>query len=337
MADPTYTIVTTMKNEGPFILEWIAYHRAIGFTNFVVFTNDCDDGTDKIIMRLEELGLAHHVHNKLKAGQSPQRTALRRSQWNEVAQASDWLMCADVDEFLMIRTGNGTMHDLMAAVGEVDAISFCWKLFGNGGRTAFEPGFVTEQFKWAAPEDRFPHFRASGMKTLMKNNEKFVRLRIHRPLIEKEAEDVAWVDAGGQPMPDAYRDAKWSAHKEFSHEFARLHHYAVRSVDSFLVKRDRGRTNHVNGDQGMDYWQSMNSNFEYDDAIETRLPAARQLFEDYMADPELAALHQTACSWHSDKIAELKTREGWDTFREDLVKTDPGARWRKRKRAATPA
>ena len=26
------TIVTTMKNEGPFMLEWIAYNRVIGFT-----------------------------------------------------------------------------------------------------------------------------------------------------------------------------------------------------------------------------------------------------------------------------------------------------------------
>ncbi len=330
MAEPKFTIVTTMKNEGPFILEWIAYHRSIGFTDFVIFTNDCDDGTDQIIMRLEELGLANHVVNTLKPGQSPQRKALRRSQWNEVAQASDWLMCADVDEFLMVRTGDGTLQDLMTAVGDVDAISFCWKLFGNGGRTAFEPGFVTEQFHWAAPENKFPHFRASGMKTMMKNNEKFVRLRIHRPLIAEDAKDLRWVDAGGQPMPEAYREAKWSAHRDFSHQFARLHHYAVRSVDSFLVKRDRGRTNHVNADQGMDYWQSMNTNFEEDRSIAARLPAARKLFESYLADDVLAELHQTACAWHSAKIAELKAREGWDDFRQELIATDPGAKWRKR-------
>ena len=321
-----------MKNEGPFILEWIAYHRAIGFTDFVIFTNDCDDGTDKIIIRLQELGLANHVVNRLKPGQSPQRKALRRSQWNEVAQASDWLMCADVDEFLMIRTGDGTLQDLMAAVGDVDAISFCWKLFGNGGREAFEPGFVTEQFHWGAPENKFPHFRASGMKTMMRNNEKFVRLRIHRPLIAEDAKDLRWVDAGGQPMPEAYRDAKWSAHRDFSHQFARLHHYAVRSVDSFLVKRDRGRTNHVNSDQGMDYWQSMNANFEEDRSIAARLPAAKAFFERYLEDAELNTLHQEACAWHSAKIAELKQRDGWDAFRKELIASDPGARWRRRHR-----
>ena len=68
MAEPTYQIVTTMKNEGPFILEWIAYHLSIGFTGFTVFSNDCDDGTDQIIVRLQELGVACHVENKLKPG-----------------------------------------------------------------------------------------------------------------------------------------------------------------------------------------------------------------------------------------------------------------------------
>ena len=41
-------IVTAMKNEGPFILEWAAYHLSIGFDRFLVYTNDCDDGTDAI-------------------------------------------------------------------------------------------------------------------------------------------------------------------------------------------------------------------------------------------------------------------------------------------------
>jgi len=325
---PSYTIVTTMKNEGPFILEWIAYHRSIGFTDFTVFTNDCDDGTDDIIIRLQELGVASHVANKLKPGQSPQRKALRRSQWHDKTQEADWLMCADVDEFLVIRDGAGHLRDLMAKVGDVDAISFCWKLFGHGQVEEFEPGFVTEQFFWAAPEHSYPNQRCSGMKTLMRNNEKFVRLKIHRPLVAEDPKNLRWVDAGGQPMPPRYLRSKWSAHRGFSHRFARLHHYAVRSIDSFLVKRDRGRTNHINADQGIDYWQSMNTNHEYDDAILARLPAARTEYNKLIADPVLAELHRAACDWHIAKIKELKGREGWPEFRAEIARIDPGADWR---------
>ncbi len=52
-------IVTTMKDEGPFILEWLAYHRSIGVTDFLVYTNDCSDGTDEMFDLLQEKG---HVY-----------------------------------------------------------------------------------------------------------------------------------------------------------------------------------------------------------------------------------------------------------------------------------
>ena len=47
-------VLSTMKNEGPFVLEWVAHHRAIGFDGFVIFSNDCTDGTDRILDRLDD-------------------------------------------------------------------------------------------------------------------------------------------------------------------------------------------------------------------------------------------------------------------------------------------
>ena len=53
-------IVTCMRNEAPFLLEWIAYHRAIGFTDFLIYSNDCEDGTDDLLDRLAERGVVIH-------------------------------------------------------------------------------------------------------------------------------------------------------------------------------------------------------------------------------------------------------------------------------------
>ncbi|MCB1331900.1 MAG: glycosyltransferase family 2 protein, partial [Maritimibacter sp.] len=41
-------IVGCMKDEAPYILEWIAYHRMIGVDNFLIYTNGCSDGTDAL-------------------------------------------------------------------------------------------------------------------------------------------------------------------------------------------------------------------------------------------------------------------------------------------------
>ncbi len=311
-------IVTTMKNEGPFILEWVAYNRLIGFTDFLIYTNDCDDGTDLIAQRLEAMGLAQHRQNPFKPGGSPQRSALKDSRGLDIVKNADWLICADCDEFLNIRVGEGRLDDLFAAVGEADAISVCWKLFGNSGRLDYSESPVIEQFDRACGELEFPNYRALGMKTLVRNNDRLEKLRIHRPAFHMDRGDVAWVDGGGRPMPDDYLGQGWKAYEGFSHDYARLHHYAVRSVDSFLVKRDRGRTNHVGDDQGITYWSNMNYNSEADTSIHAHLPGLRHEMDRLLQDPELARLHKGAVDWHRGRIEELRQRDGWDAFRDQI-------------------
>ena len=51
------TAVTAMKNEGAFIVDWIAHHRAVGVDRFLVYTNDCEDGTDRLLDRLLVAGV----------------------------------------------------------------------------------------------------------------------------------------------------------------------------------------------------------------------------------------------------------------------------------------
>ncbi len=317
-------LLTTMKNEGPFMLEWIAYNRAIGFSDFLIYTNGCEDGTDAIATRLQELGLAVHEDNRFKKGASPQRVALRRGFNHEHTKDADWLICADCDEFLNIDAGDGRLPDLFEAVGHADAISVCWKIFGCGGRLTYADKPVTETFTWSAGNDFAGKYRARGLKTLVRRNEKLLRLSVHRPkFVPEMAETLVWKDGGGQPMPRGYLDQGWSAHREFASDHARLHHYAVRSIDSFLVKRDRGRTNHIDRDQGLVYWADMNLNMVKDESILPRVPAMKKELDQLMSDPELARLHKAAVAWHRAKIAELKKRDGWGEFRAAIKDINP--------------
>ncbi len=317
-------IVTTMKNEGAFMLEWVAYNRVIGFTDIMIFTNHCEDGTDRIAMRLEELGLARHLENKFKQGGSPQRSALRRALKDRIYTENDWIICADCDEFLNVRAGDGTLDDLFAATGPVDAISLCWKLFGCGDRVTYEDTPVIGQFRWSAPEDYTGKYRALGLKTMFRPGAPVTRFGVHRPKFDQGApEGFRWVDGGGQPMPTGFFTTGWSAHRGFAHDHARLHHYSVRSIDSFLVKRDRGRTNHVDRDQGLAYWADMNLNMQEDLSLLRMLDRTRAEMAALLADPELARLHEAACAWHRGRIAALKSDPDWLAFHGLLQRINP--------------
>lgn len=310
----SHVIMTTMKNEGPFLLEWIAHNLTIGFTGFVVFTNNCDDGTDLMADRLDELGYCSHRPNDVSDGSPPQHKALRRATAHPWVKEAEWLMCLDVDEFINLRGGLTTLDQFIDTIGDCDAVSFVWKLFGCGGVEAYADAPVMDQFTLADAEDDPANGRATGFKTMFRNNGLFRRYNPHRPkgVPDGREGDVRWSDCGGNLRP--MDQVSWRGWPGFSHQYARLHHYSVRSLDSFLVKRDRGRTNHIAREQTEHYWSDMNVNRVTDDTIAPHADRARPLLDALKADPVLGALHEHACDWHRAKIAELKQRDGWDEF-----------------------
>ena len=73
MSSETYTVVSTMKNEGPYILDWVAHYKTLGFDHILVCTNDCTDPTVDILLRLQEMGAGHSAqHDRPQSRNSPQ-------------------------------------------------------------------------------------------------------------------------------------------------------------------------------------------------------------------------------------------------------------------------
>ncbi|MEM9788663.1 MAG: glycosyltransferase family 2 protein, partial [Pseudomonadota bacterium] len=281
-------IVTTMKNEGPFILEWLAHHRAIGFDDFLVYTNDCGDGTDTMLQLLMDKGFVQHRDNPYRAMKlRPQHAALQAAEDEPLIRNAKWVACIDVDEYINIKTGDGTLDALFDAVPDANMIAMTWRLFGNADIHAFDDAPVTGQFTRCAPElVRKPH-QAWGFKTLFLNNGIFKKLGVHRPkgLNPQLWEMINWVNGSGAPLPrEVYRNGWRSTTSTYGYDLVQLNHYAVRSAESFLVKRDRGRVNHVDRDQGLAYWFRMNNNADHDLSIQPRRAMMEAELARMMAD-----------------------------------------------------
>jgi hypothetical protein len=320
-------IVTTMKNEGPFILEWLAWHQAIGVDDFLIYTNDCTDGTDSLLALLDARGIVQHRDNPYRAMDlKPQHAALQAAESEPVMQGCGWGICMDVDEFITIKLGDGRLPALYAAMEAAhpgaNMISLTWRLFGNDGIDAYQDRFVTEQFTACAPElVRKPH-QAWGFKTLFRNIDIYRKLGVHRPkgLRPDLWDRVRWLNGSGQPLPKAmFRNGWRSTADTYGYDWVQLNHYAVRSAESFLVKRDRGRANHIDRDQGLNYWFRMNFNAARDDSARRILPLAQAAFARLMADPAIAAAHHATVATHRAKIAELMARPEQAAFHAALI------------------
>lgn len=317
------TIVTTMKNEGPFILEWLAYHRAIGVDDFLVYTNDCDDGTDTLLALLQDKGFVQHRDNRFReTGLKPQHAALAAAENEPLIRDAGWSVCMDVDEFITVHTGDGTLKALFDAVPDANMISMTWRLFGNGDVEEFRDELITQRFTNCAPlMTRKPH-QAWGFKTLFRNIGLFKKLGVHRPkgLKPQLVEQINWVNGSGAKMPkEEYRNAWRSTVQTVGYNLVTLNHYALRSAESFLVKRDRGRVNHVDRDQGLAYWFRMNNNAEQDRSIYRMMPALRAEMDRMLVDPEIAAAHAYTVARHRARINELKAAPKYSAFYKDLT------------------
>ncbi len=248
-------LFSAVKNEAPFLLEWIAYHRAIGFDRFVIVSNDSDDGTTELLDALHGQGVVHHIHHSVGPQDSPQGKAALAANASGLIADGDWIIWLDADEFLNIHAGAGMVDDLIAAMGDASAMLIPWRIFGDGGNAAFPGRFVSDDFVTASE----PDFALNGqVKTLYR----FDRTRArpshkspHRPRLARDSgltrADV--LNAAGRPF-DLGHDVgrRWLAgvdspanariaEGDFSWQLAQINHYAVRTPDLFRLKRRRGR------------------------------------------------------------------------------------------------
>ncbi|SLN29388.1 hypothetical protein AQS8620_00906 [Aquimixticola soesokkakensis] len=317
-------IVGCMKNEGPYILEWVAYHRAIGVDNFLIYTNDCSDGTDEILGRLMELGVIEHRLNNDWKGNSPQQYALNQSLKEPVIMNADWIAHIDVDEFMNIRTGNGTLDDLFAAAPDATAWAMTWRLFGHNDVTQFADDLVIGQFDHCAPKYCPKPHTVWGFKTMFRNDGAYEKFSCHRPnkLDPARAADIKWVNGSGKDMGEEVKENGWrSGLGTIGYDLIQLNHYALRSAESYLIKRQRGRALHVDRSIGINYWVRMDWNQHKDVSIQRNIERTRVELDRLLADDVLRDHHARAVDWHRAKAAELHQNPEFETLYEQALET----------------
>jgi hypothetical protein len=316
-------VVGCMKNEGPYIVEWVAYHRAIGVDNFIIYTNDCSDGTSEILDRLQEMGIVQHRNNDVWKGNSPQQHALNTSLKENVIKNADWIAHIDVDEFMNIRCGNGTLDDLFARIPDATALAMTWRLFGHNDVVQLnDDKMVIEQFDHAAPKFCPKPHTVWGFKTMFKNDGAYAKFSCHRPnkLFDNARGRVKWVNGSGLPMGNDVKEKGWRSSKAtIGYDLIQLNHYALRSAESYLIKRQRGRALHVDRSIGINYWVRMDWNDHKDITIQRNTTRTRAELDTLLQDDTLRKWHGKAQDWHRAKAAELhKMDEFSDLYKQAL-------------------
>ncbi|MEL6682624.1 MAG: glycosyltransferase family 2 protein [Pseudomonadota bacterium] len=302
--------ITIMRNEAPFILEWLAYHQHIGITDFLIYSNDCDDGTDALLDRLAVLDNIHHERNHSGGKKSVQWRALSKARNHPLTRNADWIYIADVDEFLCVHSGGGHIADLMAACPDAAGFALPWRMFGNAGVRDFVDAPILEQFTKAAPDRLLWPWRAVQFKSLYRADARYAGLGVHRPKLSEGQDVGSWVDGNGKALPRIRGTVQTTTAPRYG--LAQINHYALGAMESFLVKVMRGKPNHTGDPIDLAYWSDRNLCDVEDRSILRHQKAVAARVSAFKHDAELLRLHDAGVSWRKAKISALMTQS--DSF-----------------------
>ncbi len=300
--------ITSMRNEGPHCLEWIAHHLAVGVGHFLIYTNDCDDGTDLILDALDSAGLVTHIRQSPMGKRTVQWQALKHASEHPLVANADWVLVTDCDEFINLRAPLTTLQEMIAKLPKgADAVAMPWRLFGHSGQIEMRDELTTLRFTHAASVDiQLPlaHFFKSLFRPAA-----FRQIGVHRP---KRGKDRLpnWVDGGGDALPDEFakKDGRINMFGiQTSRDLVQLNHYSLRSAESFMVKRARGLPNHMEREIGLGYWAERNFNTVKDTSIYHLIAATQSKLEELMQIETVSNLHRNAYLLHKSRFNEMMT------------------------------
>lgn len=144
------SICAVVRNEAPYIAEWIEYHLLQGVDHFFLYENGSSDATRNLLESYEHAKVCTLID--MSSDRPVQFTAYKHCIKNYFKK-TEWCLFSDCDEFL---AGKSAKYILSEIPKNVDAVGVRWKLFGSNGleeRNIYEP--VTKAFtKRAARPDK---------------------------------------------------------------------------------------------------------------------------------------------------------------------------------------
>ncbi len=240
-----HRLISSVKDEGPFLLEWVAHHLVLGFDRISVASNDCRDGSNHLLQAMAAAGYIDHVPNVVAPGEIPQHAGYTAMRAKLPIDDTDWLMVLDADEFLNIHIGAGLVGDLTNHAGpDCDIISLHAMCFADRPQVNWQPGRVCAQFPWRLS---LTHKANKALKSLTRNPARFRDIHNHSMVSFKgRPTDLRVMDGDGTrhnifPGMPLWQQLRSADVHNASHRMAQYNHYAVKTWDSFALRRERGR------------------------------------------------------------------------------------------------
>jgi capsular polysaccharide biosynthesis protein len=224
----TAAICAVLKNE-ECILEWIAFHKAIGFDAFIIIDDHSTNGMTGLI----------------EMAQASQEVDIRLSTWEEIGKGQqgiayakvcqkykeefEWIAFIDGDEFI-VPAHIGKISELLDLCKDFSAIALQWLIFGSSNHVEKPQGLVIDNYTGRAVPEFGPN---RHVKSIVRPNKVIRGLNPHFFEVDGgychvDGNAVEWTSPG--LLKTLSKSLEW-----------RVHHYFTRSKAHWLERMQRGQ------------------------------------------------------------------------------------------------
>ena len=225
-------VVAIMKNEGPYIKEWLDYHLLAGVNHFFIYDNESPDNQKEVLQPYIERGLVTYIFFPGKSPQFPAyNDAIKRFRF-----FCRYMAFIDGDEFIFPQENKSiteTVDEILADKPQAGALAINWHMFGsNFQRKADFSRGVLERFTRRADDNKYSE--PGNLNFFIKD----VVIPLHTDYFDgphqmHHFEGYFSVNEDGNPV------FIWTNEPPTTKKLV-INHYNTKSLEEFLAKRNRG-------------------------------------------------------------------------------------------------
>lgn len=227
-------IVAIIKNEAPYLKEWIEFHKLVGVDIFYLYDNESTDNILDVLKPYIKEGL---VKYKLVRGNN-QQIAVYNDAVSQYKNKVRWLAVLDADEFIVPVETDNILEIINSLNNSFSQILIGWLVYGSNGFKTKPDGLVIENFKYHANSDFLADYKP-----------------IFNPRLVINITFPHWADVVGKTV-DENGKRVWGypfITKRYalpsSKNKIRINHYYSKSLKEFLDKSKRGYADYNGSDR----------------------------------------------------------------------------------------
>jgi len=224
-------MVLKIRNEEPYLLEWLAFHLNQGASFFKIY----DESTTIPNVALQELAKHYPIeysYQEVKLTNSQDRVWLQLQKYikasKELVGVSEFVAFTDADEF--VYNSEGKLTDILNGYDStVSAIAMNQKVYASSGKKYYEPDLVVRRFTKRGVNNSGDHFWTK----IIARPERIKTFHSPHSCAVTEGNIIAQ-DGSIVQTCTTYRQGRLD--KVINNNF-RLNHYMTKSLEEFKIKQ----------------------------------------------------------------------------------------------------